>query len=102
MSDRQPLPGTVPLLRLYIAGESPGARRALANAKRLVSALDGRVHIEVIDILATPEVAETADILATPTLSDDSTDPRRRLIGDISNIAEVLSYFGYSRKDIAS
>lgn len=89
------------MLRLYVAGESPGARRALANGKRLIKALAGGLHIEVIDILARPEVAETAGILATPTLSDDSTHPPRRLIGDISNIAEVLSYFGYSRKDMA-
>jgi circadian clock protein KaiB len=91
-----------PLLRLYVAGDSPGARRALASRKRLIKALDGGLHVEIIDILAKPEEAEKAGILATPTLSDDSTDPPRRLIGDISNIAEVLSYFGYSRKDAAS
>ncbi|MBN9079578.1 MAG: hypothetical protein BGN87_11705 [Rhizobiales bacterium 65-79] len=99
MSDRQPLSGTLPLLRLYIAGDSPGARRALANRKRLIRALDGAINIEIIDILSTPEAAEKAGILATPTLSDDATDPPRRLIGDISNITEVLSYFGYRRKD---
>lgn len=100
MSDRQPGSGTLPLLRLYVAGESPGAKRALANRKQLIKALDGGIHIEIIDILAAPEVAEKAGILATPTLSDDTTDPPRRLIGDISNIAEVLAYFGYPRRDI--
>jgi len=100
MSNRQPATATLPLLRLYVAAGSPGARRALANRKRLIKALDGAIHIEIVDILASPEVAEKAGILATPTLSDDSTDPPRRLIGDISNIAEVLSYFGYPRRDI--
>lgn len=89
------------LLRLYVAGESPAARRALANRKRLVKASDGRITIQVVDILRNPEEAEKAGIIATPTLSDDSIDPPRRLIGDISNIAEVLSYFGYPRKDTA-
>ncbi|RIK97586.1 MAG: circadian clock protein KaiB [Proteobacteria bacterium] len=88
-----------PSLRLYIAGETPGARRALANRRRLIKALDGALQIEVIDILVRPEEAEQAGILATPTLSDDSIHPPRRLIGDISNLAEVLAYFGYDRKD---
>ena len=99
MSNRQPTPSVLPLLRLYVAAGSPGARRALAGRRRLIKALDGAIHIEVIDILARPEMAEKAGILATPTLSDDTTDPPRRLIGDISNIAEVLSYFGYPRRD---
>ena len=99
MSNRQPTQSVLPLLRLYVAGGSPGARRALASRRRLVKALDGAIHIEVIDILARPEMAEKAGILATPTLSDETTDPPRRLIGDISNIAEVLSYFGYPRRD---
>ena len=86
-------------LRLYVAGETPGARRALANRRRLIKALDGEIQIEVVDILARPEEAERAGILATPTLSDDSIDPPRRLIGDISNVAEVLAYFGHARKD---
>lgn len=88
-------------LRLYVAGESPGARRALDSRKRLVTASGGKIDIQVVDILAHPEEAEKAGILATPTLSDDSIDPPRRLIGDISNIAEVLAYFGYSKKDSA-
>ncbi len=90
-----------PPLRLYIAGETPGARRALANRLRLIKALEGALQIEVIDILARPEDAEQAGIVATPTLSDDSIDPPRRLIGDIGNLTEVLAYFGYDRKDSA-
>ncbi|WP_411032782.1 circadian clock KaiB family protein [Shinella sp. BYT-45] len=88
-------------LRLYVAGESAGAQRALANRVRLIKASDGRIDIQVVDILRNPEDAEKAGIIATPTLSDDAVDPPRRLIGDISNIAEVLSYFGYPRKDAA-
>lgn len=86
-------------LRLYVAGNTSGALRALANRKRLIQASDGRIEIQIIDILVNPEEAERAGIIATPTLSDDSVDPPRRLIGDIGNIADVLSYFGYPRKD---
>jgi len=88
-----------PSLRLYVAGASPGAQRALASRKRLIRALNGAIDIQIIDILLSPDEAERAGILATPTLSDDSIDPPRRLIGDISNIAEVLAYFGFPRKD---
>ena len=57
------------------------------------------LDIKIIDILEHPATAEEAGILATPTLSDDSVAPPRRLIGDISNIAQVLEYFGYGKKD---
>ena len=87
------------LLRLYVAGETPGAKRAMASRKLLLKALAGEVDIETIDILEHPDAAEAAGILATPTLSDDSVDPPRRMIGDISDTAQVLEYFGYRRKD---
>lgn len=89
-------------LRLYIAGGSPAARRALDSRKRLIKASDGGIDIQIVDILVNPEEAEKAGILATPTLSDESIDPPRRLIGDISNITEVLSYFGYPKKDASA
>lgn len=68
----------------------------------MVEELDGKIEIEIIDILLHPEEAEKAGILATPTLSDDSATPPRRLIGDISNIALVLDYFGLSHVGIAT
>lgn len=86
-------------LVLYIAGHSPAARRALENRNRLLAALGGDAGIEIIDILADPGAAERASILATPTLSDETHDPPRRLIGDIGNIDQVLDYFGFSRRD---
>ncbi|WP_224619163.1 circadian clock KaiB family protein [Mesorhizobium sp. AD1-1] len=92
-------PGANGLLRLYVAGDAPGARRALENRLRIMEELAGGIEIHVVDVLAHPEEAERAGILATPTLSDESTTPPRRLIGDISNIAQVLDYFGYRKKD---
>ncbi|RWH82163.1 MAG: circadian clock protein KaiB [Mesorhizobium sp.] len=91
-------PGADAPLRLYIAGDTSGARRALESRLRMVEELNGRIEIEIIDILLHPEEAEKAGILATPTLSDDSATPPRRLIGDISNIALVLDYFGLSQQ----
>ena len=82
-------------------GGEGGAQRALDSRQRLIEALGGRIDIEIVDILAYPEEAEKAGILAPPTLSDDAIHPPRRLVGDISNIAEVLGYFGYLKKDSA-
>lgn len=77
-----------------------GAQRALASRQHLIDG--GQIDIEIIDILARPELAEAAGILATPTLSDDSTNPPRRLVGDINDADQVLSFFGYGKKDIGS
>src|SRR5206468_12654715 len=93
-----PDPRSVPLLRLYVAGDTPGARRALDSRLQVIEALKGQVDIEIIDILERPNEAENAGILATPTLSDESVDPPRRLVGDINNITQVLEYFGYRKK----
>ncbi len=87
------------ILRLYIAGDTAGARRALDSRQQLIAEAAGAIDVDIIDILEDPAKAEEAGILATPTLSDDSVAPPRRLIGDISNVAQVLEYFGYSKKD---
>ena len=88
-----------PLLRLYVAGDTPGARRARESRLKLIEALRGKLEIELVDILDRPDEAEKAGILATPTLSDEAIIPPRRLVGDISNIAQVLEYFGHREKD---
>lgn len=87
------------VLRLYIAGDASAARRALDARKRIIEAAAEPINIEIIDILERPAEAEAAGILATPTLSDEIVTPPRRLIGDISNTAQVLEYFGCSNKD---
>lgn len=88
-----------PILRLYLAGDAPGSRRALEGRKRIIDAASEPIDIEIIDILERPAEAEIAGILATPTLSDETVTPPRRLIGDISNTTQVLEYFGYGNKD---
>ena len=89
-------------LRLYVAGDGPGARRAIESRGRIIAAANGRIAIELINILDRPADAELAGILATPTLSDETVVPPRRLVGDISNITQVLEYFGYRSRDANS
>jgi len=87
------------VLRLYLAGDAPSARRALEGRKRIIDAAADQLEIEIVDILQRPAEAEGAGIIATPTLSDETVTPPRRLIGEINNTAQVLEYFGYRNKD---
>ncbi len=91
-----------PILRLYLAGDAPAARRALEGRRRILDAASEPIDIEIVDILERPAEAEIAGILATPTLSDETVTPPRRLIGDISNTGQVLEYFGYRNKDASA
>jgi len=79
------------LLRLYVAGLSPKSVLALANLKRLCEEnLQGRYEIEVVDILANPQLAAGDQILAVPTLVRKLPPPIRKIIGDLSNTERVL------------
>lgn len=78
-------------LRLYIAGDSPKSRTALANLQHLCDTyLDGKYAIEVIDLKTRPELAKTDQILALPTLIRKLPEPMKRLIGDLSNAERAL------------
>jgi circadian clock protein KaiB len=73
-------------LRLYVAGDSPKSRAALANLQRLCDThLSGKYKIEVIDLKTRPELAKADQILALPTLIRKVPEPMKRLIGDLSN-----------------
>lgn len=98
---KSPGSDSFPRLRLYVAGDAPGARRALFNRNRLLDALGNKLDIEIIDVLARPEEAERAGILATPTLSDESVSPPRRLVGDIGDMSQVFEFFGFSNKGVS-
>jgi circadian clock protein KaiB len=79
------------LLRLYVAGQSPRSLRALVNLKTLCEEhLTGRYEIEIIDLVAKPELARSDDILAIPTLVRHLPAPRHKIIGDLSNTERVL------------
>lgn len=79
------------ILRLYIAGMTPAAERALANIKAICTQhLDNRYSIEVIDLLKQPALAEGDQIFAVPTLVRQLPEPLRKIIGDLSNTEKVV------------
>lgn len=77
-------------LRLYVAGPTPRAVRALENLKRLCQEHLSDYEIEVIDLLQTPQLARGDQIVAVPTLVRKLPQPVRRIIGDLSNTERVL------------
>jgi circadian clock protein KaiB len=78
-------------LRLYVTGQSPRCVTALANLERICKEyMDGRYHIEVVDLLQNPQLAQGHQILAVPTLVRTLPEPIRKIIGDLSNTERVL------------
>jgi len=78
-------------LRLYIAGRTPKAARALENLKAICEEhLAGLYRIEVIDLLENPRLARGDQIVAVPTLVRKLPVPVRKIIGDLSDRDRVL------------
>jgi circadian clock protein KaiB len=79
------------LLRLYVAGHTPKSLVAFANLKRICEEhLAGRYEIEVVDLIANPQLAQNDQVLAVPTLVRKLPPPIRKIIGDLSNTERVL------------
>jgi circadian clock protein KaiB len=78
-------------LRLYVAGESPRCVAALSNLRRICEEhMNGKYHIEVIDLMKNPQLAQGHQILAVPTLVRTLPEPIRKIIGDLSDTQRVL------------
>ena len=79
------------LLRLYIAGQTPKSLAAISNLHRICAEhLTDQFHIEVIDLLETPQLAEGDKIIAIPTLVRKLPEPIRKIIGDLSDTEKTL------------
>jgi circadian clock protein KaiB len=78
-------------LRLYVMDETPKSLTAFANLKSVCeSHLKGRYRIKVIDLLKQPQLAKGDQILATPTVVRRLPIPMRTVIGNLSDIDNVL------------
>ena len=78
-------------LKLYVAGQTPKSLAALANLRQICEEhLVGKYHIEVIDLIKDPKLAQGDQILAIPTLVRQLPEPLRKIIGDLSDTERVL------------
>jgi circadian clock protein KaiB len=79
-------------LRLYVAGPTPKSIAAFRNINQICEEhLAGRYHIEVIDLMKNPQLAQTDQILAVPTVVRKTPAPSRKMIGNLSNTERVMA-----------
>ncbi len=79
------------ILRLYVAGTTTQALRAISNIKRICEEhLQGRYELQVVDLYQQPQLAQGEQIIAAPTLIKRLPLPLRRIIGDMSNEERIL------------
>lgn len=78
-------------LRLYVTGQTPGAERAIATLKDLERDFEGRLTVEVIDVLDDPVSALNDDVYATPTVFRLAPEPVKRLFGDLSRKDTIVA-----------
>jgi circadian clock protein KaiB len=82
-------------LRLYVAGQAPNSMRAIANARAICAQhFEGSCELEIVDLLVHPRRALDDKIIVTPTLLKLSPSPIGRVIGDLSDAAQVLLTLG--------
>lgn len=82
------------MLKLYIAGHTPRSQNAIINLRRICDEMfpQGAYELMIIDVLEQPEQAEAAKILATPTLIKEIPPPVRRIIGDLADRDQVITW----------
>ena len=79
------------LLRLYVAGQTPRSLAAISNLKKICAEyMKVKCRIEVIDLMTNPTMARDHQIVAIPTLVRSLPVPISKIIGDLSNVEQVL------------
>ncbi|CEG58531.1 circadian clock KaiB family protein [Legionella fallonii] len=94
MTNKNTTPITISknLLRLFVLGYTPIAKRAIENLNTVCnrSEISANYAFEVINLYDYPEYAEQEKIIATPLLIIKNKPSPMRLIGDLSNKDKVL------------
>lgn len=89
------------VLRLYVTGMTPRSTRAISAVRSVCEEfLAGRYDLQIIDVYQQPALIRDEQIFATPTLVKKGPDPERRMIGDMSNRARLLSGLGLSPETV--
>jgi circadian clock protein KaiB len=87
---RKPVAGRYSL-SLFVTGSTPKSLRAIRNIRAFCEEkLHGCYELKVIDIYQHPEQIKSEQIVVTPTLIKKRPLPLRILIGDLSNMEQLL------------
>jgi circadian clock protein KaiB len=83
------------VLRLYVTGMTPRSTRAISAVRSLCEErLQGRYDLEIIDVYQQPALIRDEQVFATPTLVKKGPEPERRMIGDMTDRARLLTGLG--------
>lgn len=86
-------------LKLFVSGAAPNSTRAITNLQEILEAhLPGRYSLTITDVRQETAVAEKEQIIALPLLIKLNPQPRRRMIGDMSNTEKVLAGLGITHE----
>jgi circadian clock protein KaiB len=73
-------------LTLFVAGACDRSGRAIVNVRALCETyLPGRYELDVVDLFQHPELVAAGRVLAAPTMVKEQPQPRRVLVGDMSD-----------------
>jgi len=77
---------------LYVAGiEDPKSIRAISTLRRLcANYLKDRCTYDIVDVCTQPERAEQVRAIVTPLLIKTAPLPAQRIVGDLSNLHQVM------------
>jgi circadian clock protein KaiB len=85
------------VLQLYVSGMSPKSQEAIRNIKQLCDEhLKDAFELEIIDIYKNPELASEQSIVFSPSLIKLLPQPRKVLIGTLSDSEKVVKALGIS------
>lgn len=88
--EEETAPGVWYRLTLFVAGASGRSLRAVANLHEFCEReLAGCYELEVVDLYRWPERARQAQVVAAPTLLRHEPEPRRCVIGDLSEFERL-------------
>lgn len=79
------------VLLLFVDGEDKNTTKA---AKKVLDLMSDECRLQIVDVNDDPDLAEVTGVSETPTLIRLAPDPRRRVVGDLSNTEEVAQYLG--------
>ena len=84
--------GAASPLILFVSGDSPNSRAAIANLHRALATLRrSNDDVEIIDVFDRPDLASMARVLVTPALMR-RVDPQIRILGDLSAMQQLLGF----------
>jgi circadian clock protein KaiB len=83
------------LLRLFVAGDAPNSREAIANLKTILerSRSSNSIELEIIDVLEEPLRAMEEGVFVTPTLVGNNARPVS-IVGTLRDHERVLQALG--------